>query len=104
MGTRSKIQHRSKKGVIFLVDIISRIFDKQCNATKERRLKKQIDTKQLHKIAFGMAEMAKTHPNDTIANNLARVSEKVAAYGAAWSEKLSALDYEIIRFYLRKNA
>jgi hypothetical protein len=51
-----------------------------------------------------MAEMAKTYPNDKIANNLARVSEKVAAYGSAWSEKLSKLDYEIIRFYLQKKA
>jgi hypothetical protein len=51
-----------------------------------------------------MAEMAKTYPNDMIANNLARVSEKVAAYGAAWSEKLNDLDYKIIRFYLQNNA
>lgn len=72
------------------------------NHTLKQKIK--IDTQKLHKIAFGMAEMAKTYPNDKIANNLARVSEKVAAYGSAWSEKLSKLDYEIIRFYLQKKA
>ena len=51
-----------------------------------------------------MAEMAKTYPNDKIANNLARVSEKVAAYGAAWSEKLDDLDMKFIRFYMQKSA
>lgn len=64
----------------------------------------KIDTQKLHKVAFGMAEMAKDYPNDMIANNLARVSEKVAAYGAAWSEKLDELDMKIIRFYLQKSA
>lgn len=67
-------------------------------------MKTQIDPKKLHKIAYGMAQMAKTHPNDTIANNLARVSEKVAAYGLAFSEKLTDLDYKIIQYYLQKNA
>jgi hypothetical protein len=64
----------------------------------------KIDTQKLHKIAFGMAEMAKTYPNDMIANNLARVSEKVAAYGSSWSEKLDDLDMKLIRFYLSKRA
>jgi hypothetical protein len=63
-----------------------------------------IDPKKLHNIAFGMSQMAKTYPNDLIANNLARVSEKVAAYGLAWSEKLSDLDYKIIQFYLQKKS
>jgi hypothetical protein len=72
--------------------------------TKGTNMKHKIDTQKLHKVAFGMAEMAKDYPNDMIANNLARVSEKVAAYGAAWSEKLDELDMKIIRFYLQKSA
>ena len=72
--------------------------------TKGTNMKQKIDTQKLHKVAFGMAEMAKNYPNDMIANNLARVSEKVAAYGAAWSEKLDDLDMKIIRFYLQKTA
>ena len=72
--------------------------------TEGTNMKQKIDTQKLHKVAFGMAEMAKNYPNDMIANNLARVSEKVAAYGAAWSEKLDDLDMKIIRFYLQKTA
>lgn len=74
------------------------------NTKGTNTLKHKIDTQKLHKLAFGMAEMAKDYPNDMIANNLARVSEKVAAYGAAWSEKLNELDMKIIRFYLQKSA
>ena len=68
------------------------------------KINKQIDPKKLHNIAFGMSQMAKTHTNDLIANNLARVSEKVAAYGLAWSEKLTDLDYKIIQYYLQKKS
>lgn len=66
-------------------------------------MKQNIDPKKLQKIAYGMSQMAKTHSNDLIANNLARVSEKVAAYGLAFSEKLTDLDYKIIQYYLQKN-
>lgn len=63
-----------------------------------------VDQKQLQKISHGMSQMAKTHPNDLIANNLARVSEKVATYGLAFSGKMTKLDYEIIRYYMKKIA
>lgn len=68
----------------------------------KRRLK--IDNSKLQKLAVGMADMAKDHPNDLIANNLARVSEKVAGYGLVWEQKLSDLDMQIIRYYMQKNA
>jgi hypothetical protein len=52
-------------------------------------------------IAYGMSEMARTHRNDVIANNLARVSEKVAAIGAAWAGKpLTDIDKTVIKYYL----
>jgi hypothetical protein len=47
-----------------------------------------------------MSEMARTHPNDVIANNLARVSELVASYGSAWSSKLTKTDMMVVRYYL----
>lgn len=65
-------------------------------------MKQKINVKRLQEIGYGMSQMAMTHPNDMIANNLARVSEKVSAYGLAWSEKLTPLDFEIIRYYLAK--
>lgn len=56
---------------------------------------------KLAEIAYGMSEMARTHKNDIIANNLARVSEKVAAYGASWAGKpLDELDMKVVRYYL----
>jgi hypothetical protein len=65
----------------------------------------KLDQKKLFQISYGMSQMAKTYPNDLISNNLARVSEKVAALGASFGgSKLSALDYKIIRFYLQKTA
>ena len=86
----------------FLEYSINNVTKHKGNHTLKQKIK--IDTQKLHKIAFGMAEMAKTYPNDKIANNLARVSEKVAAYGAAWSEKLDDLDMKFIRFYMQKSA
>jgi hypothetical protein len=56
---------------------------------------------KLAEIAYGMSEMARTHKNDIIANNLARVSEKVAAYGASWAGKpLDEIDMMVVRYYL----
>jgi hypothetical protein len=61
----------------------------------------QIKGSNLAKIAYGMSEMARTHKNDMIANNLARVSEKVAAIGAAWAgEPLTDVDKLVIKYYL----
>ena len=55
----------------------------------------------LAKISYGMSEMARFHKNDVIANNLARVSEKVAAYGASWAgEPLDKTDMLVIKYYL----
>ena len=48
-----------------------------------------------------MSQMARTHKDDLIANNLARVSEKVAAYGAAWAgEPLTKVDMAVVKYYL----
>lgn len=56
--------------------------------------------KKLSRISNGMSEMARTHPNDVIANNLARVSEKVASFGATWSTKLTKTDMMVVQYYL----
>jgi hypothetical protein len=56
---------------------------------------------KLAEISYGMSEMARTHPNDMISNNLARVSEKVAALGLAWSSKLDETDLMVVRYYLK---
>jgi hypothetical protein len=56
---------------------------------------------KLAEIAYGMSEMARTHKTDMIANNLARVSEKVAAVGANWAGKpLDEIDMMVVRYYL----
>ena len=61
----------------------------------------QINGTQLASISYGMSEMARTHPNDMIANNLARVAEKVAAYGASWAgEPLTKTDMMLVKYYL----
>ena len=60
-----------------------------------------INGSKLAEIAYGMSEMARTHKNDMIANNLARVSEKVAALGANWSgSPLDKTDMMVVRYYL----
>jgi hypothetical protein len=61
----------------------------------------KINGSKLAEIAYGMSEMARVHKNDMIANNLARVSEKVAAVGAAWAGKpLDEVDMAVVRYYL----
>ena len=52
-------------------------------------------------LANGMSEMARTHPNDIISNNLARVSEKVSSFGATWGCKnINKTDMMVIKYYL----
>ena len=61
----------------------------------------KINGTKLAEIAYGMSEMARTHKNDVIANNLARVSEKVAVQGANWAGKpLDETDMALVRYYL----
>ena len=61
----------------------------------------QINGTNLAKIAYGMSEMARSHTNDTIANILARVSEKVAAIGASWGgSPLDETDMLLVKYYL----
>ena len=61
----------------------------------------KINGSKLAEIAYGMSEMARTHKNDMIANNLARVSEKVAAVGAAWGgSPLDKTDMLVVQYYL----
>ena len=59
-----------------------------------------MNQQKLSAIANGMSEMARKHPNDTIANNLARVSEIVASYGSTWSSKMTKTDMMVVRYYL----
>lgn len=59
-----------------------------------------ISEQKLFSIANGMSVMAETHPNDVIANNLARVSQKVIAQGTSWSSKLDKTDLAVVRYYL----
>lgn len=61
----------------------------------------KINGSKLAEIAYGMSEMARVHKNDTIANHLARVSEKVASVGASWGGKpLDEVDMTVVRYYL----
>jgi hypothetical protein len=61
----------------------------------------QINGTELAQIAYGMAEMARSHKNDMISNNLARVSEKVAAVGASWGgSPLDKTDMMVVEYYL----
>lgn len=61
----------------------------------------QINGTKLAEIAYGMSEMARSHKNDMIANNLARVSEKVASVGASWGgSPLDDTDMMVVQYYL----
>ena len=64
-----------------------------------------INGTNLAKIAYGMSQMARTHKDDLIANNLARVSEKVSAIGANWAGKpLDKIDMMVVKYYLANKA
>ena len=56
---------------------------------------------KLQSIAYGMGEMARTHPNDTISNALARVSEIVAHLGRPFAEGLTETDKKVVKYYLK---
>lgn len=52
------------------------------------------------RLSLGMAEMARTYPNDTIANALARVSRKLESLGTSkFAPQLDKLDKQVIKFY-----
>lgn len=54
----------------------------------------------ISRLSVGMSEMARIHPNDTIANALASVSRKLESIGTTkFAPDLNALDKQIIRFY-----
>jgi len=57
---------------------------------------------KLQSIAYGMGEMARTHPNDTISNALARVSEIVAHLGRPFAEELTETDKKVVQYYLQQ--
>lgn len=53
-------------------------------------------------ISNGMSEMARTHKNDIISNNLARVSEKVAGFGAVFGgSPMTKTDMDVVKYYLQ---
>jgi hypothetical protein len=54
----------------------------------------------ISRLSVGMSEMARVHPNDTIANALARVSWKLESIGTTkFAPSLDNLDKQIIKFY-----
>jgi len=54
----------------------------------------------ISRLSVGMSEMARTYPNDTIANALARVSWKLDTLGTSkFAPGLDELDKQITRFY-----
>ena len=58
-------------------------------------------TMKLLSLCDGMSNMAATHPNDKIANALARVSHKIESIGTSkFAPKLDDLDMKIVQFYL----
>jgi len=59
-----------------------------------------LNVQQIQSLAYGMGEMARTYPNDTVSNALARVSDLVANYGTPFAEKLTKQDMTVIQFYL----
>lgn len=60
---------------------------------------------RISRLSVGMSEMARTYPNDTIANALARVSWKLESIGTSkFAPDLDELDKQIIRFYHSKKA
>jgi len=58
-------------------------------------------TQKLLSLCDGMSNMAATHPNDKIANALARVSRKIESIGTSkFAPGLDDLDMKIVQFYL----
>jgi hypothetical protein len=58
-------------------------------------------TQKLLALCDGMSNMAATHPNDTIANALARVSRKIESIGTSkFAPELDDLDMKVVQFYL----
>lgn len=58
-------------------------------------------TQKLLSLCDGMSNMAATHPNDKIANALARVSRKIESIGTSkFAPELDDLDMKIVQFYL----
>ena len=56
---------------------------------------------KLMSLCEGMSEMAAKHPNDTIANALARVSRKIESMGTSkFAPELDEVDVKVIQFYL----
>jgi hypothetical protein len=55
---------------------------------------------KISRLSVGMSEMARTYPNDRIANALARVSWKLESIGTSkFAPQLDELDKQIIKFY-----
>lgn len=58
-------------------------------------------TQKLLSLCDGMSNMAATHPNDKIANALARVSRKIESIGTSkFAPALDELDMKVVQFYL----
>ena len=58
-------------------------------------------TQKLLSLCDGMSNMAATHPNDKIANALARVSRKIESIGTSkFAPELDDLDMKVVQFYL----
>ena len=58
-------------------------------------------TMKLLSLCDGMSTMAATHPNDKIANALARVSRKIESIGTSkFAPELDEIDMKVVQFYL----
>lgn len=58
-------------------------------------------TMKLLSLCDGMSNMAATHPNDKIANALARVSRKIESIGTSkFAPELDEIDMKVVQFYL----
>lgn len=59
----------------------------------------QVTKKEIFVVSQGMAEMAAKYPNHIISNALSRVSQKLESFGTLFSQTLTKVDKDTIRFY-----
>ena len=55
---------------------------------------------ELQRIANGMLEAARKHPNDVIANAMSRVGDQILTRGAAYVKKMNKTDRMVYDYYV----
>jgi predicted HTH transcriptional regulator len=58
-----------------------------------------IDEERIIALSIGIAEMAASHKNDTISNELNRVSAQIEKYGIGFARIMTDADKALIRYY-----